>query len=140
MMKLRCNGALPGILCLGIVLVILYIAQKYNKTFGRIQEDKVPESGTGLDTTNEKARSFTVIDADTTRESDTGPEFSEKTDKLYRQVESDVYYARQYILAQFRQISNRLTSEDNKQNLADEIESVKHHFRYDFSMVIESCI
>lgn len=64
------------------------------------------------------------------QESYSGPRFHENTDALLRQVESDVYHTRQFVLAQLRRLQSQAASETTRKNFINVIEDVKHYFRY----------
>lgn len=80
-------------------------------------------------TTSEQEQKFAFAGTSKPQESYTGPRFHENTDALLRQVESDVYHTRQFVLAQLRRLQSQAASE-NRENFANVIEDVKHYFRY----------
>lgn len=82
-----------------------------------------------LDTTSEQEQKFAFAGTSKPQESYTGPRFHENTDALLRQVESDVYHTRQFVLAQLRRLQSQAASE-KRENFANVIEDVKHYFRY----------
>nr|XP_027231424.1 uncharacterized protein LOC113823027 [Penaeus vannamei] len=79
-------------------------------------------------TTSEQEQKFAFAETSKPQESYTGPRFHENTDALLRQVESDVYHTRQFVLAQLRRLQTQAASETTRKNFINVIEDVKHYF------------
>ncbi|XP_037786280.1 uncharacterized protein LOC119582111 [Penaeus monodon] len=88
------------------------------------------KSGRHADATGEQEQNFGFTETSQTKGAYAGPRFREKTDTLLRQVENDVYYTRQFVLAQFRRLSNQTASKVTRKDFANVIKDVKHYFRY----------
>ncbi|XP_047493138.1 alpha-(1,6)-fucosyltransferase-like [Penaeus chinensis] len=86
------------------------------------------KSGRHADATAEQAQKFGFTDTTKTKETYTGPKFHEKTEALLRQVENDVYYTREFVLAQFRRLQHQLASDAAREDFAHVIKDVKHYF------------
>ncbi|XP_042876778.1 uncharacterized protein LOC122256288 [Penaeus japonicus] len=128
MITLLCKEA-RGFFCLGIFLMIFFILQKYNVTSTGTQVKSLLEAGNYIDSTSQKERDFNLSDASAVQESDARPKLHEETDKLYRQVESDVFYTKQYVLAKLTQLRSHFPGKDIQENLNNITEDVKHYFR-----------
>lgn len=91
-----------------------------------LRDERKPERHTDT-TTSEQEQKFAFAGTSKPQESYTGPRFHENTDALLRQVESDVYHTRQFVLAQLRRLQSQAASE-KRENFANVIEDVKHYF------------
>ncbi|XP_047493483.1 alpha-(1,6)-fucosyltransferase-like [Penaeus chinensis] len=98
-------------------------------TFFQQHEGELSETGRHLDRARQNEREFNYPEASNTQESNARPELHEKTNWLYRQVESDVYHTRQYVLGQLRHLQRQKPSEADRETLIGVIEDVKNYFR-----------
>lgn len=77
----------------------------------------------------ETVEDSTISGAKRTWESKAESKFYEKAEKLCRQVESDIYYIKQYVSSQLRRLRSQLPRNPEQDILARNVEDVKHYFR-----------
>ncbi|XP_047493620.1 uncharacterized protein LOC125042179 isoform X2 [Penaeus chinensis] len=131
MMKLSWKGASRRYLYVGFFLLFCIMVSNlaiYYRPYIRPQLTRFSETGRYSDVANPRHTDFTVEHA-STEESNAGHTRYEETVQIYRQVESNIYYNKQYSLALLRQLSTQTSGKTEKKNLKGAIEDVKHYFR-----------
>nr|XP_027219138.1 alpha-(1,6)-fucosyltransferase-like [Penaeus vannamei] len=96
-----------------------------SKASGRAHQEQLKEVETDSDAAGEGEGRPPNPDPSSTR-----PFLSrEGTHKLYRQVESDIFYARQFVVAKLRHFIGQITDKEERERLAGVVEDLKHNFR-----------
>ncbi|XP_042867235.1 alpha-(1,6)-fucosyltransferase-like [Penaeus japonicus] len=114
-MRIRWQKCLRIICCLPISLLIFAMVKK--TSFIPVQKIRW-EISRDSGTINEKEQDFTSSDASTPMEVSL---IYEQAEKLYRQVESDVYHTKQHVFALLQQASNQIPN--------NVYQDIKHYFR-----------
>ncbi|XP_037786384.1 alpha-(1,6)-fucosyltransferase-like [Penaeus monodon] len=97
---------------------------QFSRTLLRLQR-----ASNDSDVTGKEGRDFIFVDTNPPGGSATGPRLHENADMLFRQIETDVYYTKQYILWQLRQLQSLISNKAAKEAVTVVTEDIKHHFR-----------
>ncbi|XP_063591496.1 alpha-(1,6)-fucosyltransferase-like [Penaeus indicus] len=133
MMMLRCKGASHQHLHVGFFLLICIMVSYLVIPYISPQLKSFSETTRYSDVARPRHAAFTehaaFVEHANTEEPNAGHTRYGEAEEIYRQVESNIYYNKQYSLALLRQFNTQISGQTEQEKLKEAIEDVKHYFR-----------